>query len=740
MQIQFNQHTGTFKLDTESTSYIMKVVEGGFLTHLYYGSRLADDHLDHVLFNIKRSLTTNPPEAQGRKSFSLDMFPMEYPAYGTGDFRPSALMVELADGSTATDLRYVSHQIYKGKEPLEGLPAVYAAEDEALSLEILCRDPHSGVEVCLRYQVYRDSDAMTRSVTVRNASGEPVVLRRVLSCALDMQREDLDLVHFYGRHLSERNYERLPVRHARQRAESLRGASSAQENPFVILAEPDAGEEQGACWGFNLVYSGNFLAEAGVDQTGTTRFLMGIHPTDFAWKLEPGEIFYGPETVLAFSARGFNDLSRQFHRLYRTHLCRGKWRDLPRPVLVNSWEAAYFNYNRDTLVELAKAAAPLGIEMLVMDDGWFGYRENISSSLGDWTVNEEKLGCTLEELVSQINGLGLKFGIWFEPEMISEDSQLYRSHPDWCLQVPGRARTLGRSQLVLDMSRRDVRDYLFDAMEKVLSSANIEYVKWDMNRNITEAWSAQLPADRQREVWHRYILGVYELLERLQTRFPAILWEGCASGGGRFDPGMLYYFPQIWASDDTDALERCRIQCGTSYAYPPSCISAHVSDVPNHKSLRTVSMETRGIVAMGGILGYELDLRKASPEEQEAIRRQIRFYKENEALIRTGNYSRLEIPFGTSNFSSWCFWDDERETLMVSCVQLHNVPNAPIKFIRLPMADKHAVYRDEDTGELFHGSVLKHVGFLAVLGDVVSECQYAPDGAAKVWKFTKKHS
>lgn len=740
MQIQFNSYTRTFKLDTDHTSYIMKVADGGFLTHLYYGSRLADDHLDFVLFNIKRSLTTNPPEAYGRKSFSLDMLPMEYPAYGTGDFHPSALMVELPDGSTATDLRYVSHQIYPGKESLKGLPAVYAGEEEAMSLEILCRDDFSNVEVWLCYQVYEDSDAMTRSVIVKNASEQPVVLRRVLSCSLDMRREDLDLVHFYGRHLSERNYERLPVRHTRQRAESLRGASSAQENPFVILAAPDAGEEQGECWGFNLVYSGNFLAEAGVDQTGTTRFIMGIHPTDFAWKLEPGETFCGPETVLTFSPQGFNGLSRQFHRLYRTHLCRGKWKDAPRPVLVNSWEAAYFHYDGNTLLELAKAAAPLGIDMLVMDDGWFGSREDITSSLGDWTVNQEKLGGTLSQLVEEINRLGLKFGIWYEPEMISQDSDLFHRHPDWCLQVPGRARTLGRSQLVLDMSRQDVREYLFDTMESVLSSANIEYVKWDMNRNITEAWSAKLPADRQREVWHRYILGVYDLLERLQERFPDILWEGCASGGGRFDPGMLYYFPQIWASDDTDALERCRIQCGTSYAYPPSCISAHVSDVPNHKSLRTVSMETRGIVAMGGILGYELDLRKAGPEEREAIRRQIIFYKENEALIRTGNYSRLDIPFGQSNFSTWCFWDDTRETMLVSCVQLHNVPNAPIKFIRLPMADTSAVYMNEETGELVHGSVLKNAGFLAVLGDVIGECQYAPDGAAKVWKFIKKNT
>ncbi len=738
MNIRFNQQSNTFKLDTKGTSYVIKVTDGGFLTHLYYGSRLENDQLDHVLFNIKRSLTTNPKEAAGRKSFSLDMFPLEYPAYGTGDFRPSALMVELPDGSTATDLRYIGHSIYRGKKMPEGLPAVYAATDEVMSLEILCRDPFSGLEVQLCYHIYEDSDAMTRSVRVKNTTGEPVYLRRVLSCAMDFTREDLDFVHFYGRHLSERNFERLPVHHTRQRAESLRGASSAQENPFVMLAAPETTEHQGECWGFNFVYSGNFLAEVGVDQTGTTRFIMGIHPTDFSWKLEPGEVFCAPEVVLAYSADGFNALSAQFHKLYRTHLCRGKWRDLPRPVLVNSWEAAYFNYDKNTLIELAKAAAPLGIEMLVMDDGWFGRRKDISSSLGDWTVNEDKLDCTLTELVDEINAQGIKFGIWYEPEMISEDSELFREHPDWCLQVPGRARTLARSQLVLDMSRQEVQDYLFNQMERVLSSANIEYVKWDMNRNITEAWSAKLPADRQREIWHRYILGVYALLERLQSRFPDILWEGCASGGGRFDPGMLYYFPQIWASDDTDALERTRIQCGTSYAYPPSSISAHVSAVPNHKSLRNVSMETRGIVAMGGILGYELDLRKISDADRDAIRQQIKFYKENEALIRTGNYTRLETPFGISNFSSWCFWDDRAQTLLVSCVQLHNVPNAPVKFIRLPMADEAAMYVDVQSGEEIHGSVLKHVGFLAVLGEIIKECQYAPDGAVIVKKFVVK--
>lgn len=742
MCISYNMDNQTFKLDTEKSSYVMKVVKGNFITHLYYGARIYSDELNEVLFQINRGMAANPVEAGNSRSFSLDTLPLEYSGYGIGDFRSSALMIELEDGSNATDLRYVSHKIYKGKQKLKGLPAVFGTEEEVESLELICEDPYSKIQVVLYYHVFSAFNVITRNVVVTNFHNAQVKLQRIMSMSMDFIRNDFDMIHFYGRHVSECNYERVKISHGVERVESLRGASSAHHNPFVMLAESGADEFRGECYGYNFVYSGNFLFEAGVDQTETTRVIMGLNPTDFSWTLEVGESFTAPEVVMTYSREGFNQLSAQLHKLYRSNLCRGSWNKKRRPILINNWEATYFDFNGDKLVEIAKNAKDIGIELLVMDDGWFGNREDDNSSLGDWYVNETKLQGTLGNLVERINKIGLKFGIWYEPEMISKDSDLYRTHEDWCLHVPGRNKTPSRNQLVLDMSRQDVQDYLYEQMCKVLSSANIEYVKWDMNRNITERWSANLSADRQKELWHRYILGLYTLLERLQESFPQILWEGCASGSGRFDPGMLYYFSQIWTSDDTDAIERIKIQSGTSYAYPVSSMGAHVSAVPNHQTCRNTSLETRGVVAMSGTFGYELDLTKVTESEKEIMKKQVETYKENYDLINYGVYTRIENPIGNSNFSSWCFSKEDKSEILLNCVQIKSIPNPPIKFIKIPAADESHVYIEVETGKEYHGSVLKNVGYHAILGEFNpkegAEFINTPDGASLMKKFIIK--
>ncbi len=705
MAIGFRQEGRIFTLDTKHTSYRMKVDEYGFLLHLYYGGRVYGN-MDYLLTCYDRGFSGNPWDVGNDRTYSLDVLPQEYPVMGVGDFRNSALIVRNADGSDCCDLRYIGHEIKKGKYGLPGLPAVYADSGEAQTLEITLGDKVSGMRVTLLYGVLEEADIITRSVILENRGNKGVTVEKAASACLDFVTGSFDMLSFYGRHTMERNLQREALRHGTYAIGSRRGTSSHQYNPAVILADRSATEDAGNCYGMLFVYSGNFLCEAERDQYDQTRLLMGLQSDLFHYTLEQGEKLTVPETILCYSDRGLGLLSARFHACIGEHLCRGKFRDAPRPVLLNSWEAAYFTFDGQTILKLAKSTAALGIDMIVMDDGWFGKREDDNSGLGDWQVNEKKLGCTLRELIDKVNGEGVKFGIWIEPEMVSEDSELYRKHPDWALRIPGREPVRGRNQLVLDFSRKDVRDYIFEQICGILDQGKIEYVKWDMNRSIVDVFSGETA---QGKVTYQYVLGVYEFLERLLQRYPDILLEGCSGGGGRFDAGMLYYTPQIWCSDNTDALDRLRIQYGTSFFYPASTVCSHVSAVPNHQTGRSVSLHTRGVVAMAGAFGYELDPEKLTEEEKASVREQIRKYKGWEALIRRGSYYRLSDPFAAA-YTAWMFVSKDRSRALLSVVMLEMHGNMTVSYVKLKGLDDTSVYRDTESGRRYYGADLMEAG------------------------------
>ncbi len=707
MPILFDSQTKTFRLDAGTSSYVFCVDPNGFLLHLYYGAKISDTDLSYLL--PAGSWNSFSPCAADAGSFCFDNFPLEYPAYGAGDYRVAALSIQGENGCASTLIRYKGHAIRQGKYALAGLPAVYAAPEEGVeTLDVTMEDSLTGAEVHLLYGVFPDRNVITRAAVVKNAGSAPFSILKAASAAMDFPTMDYDLIHLYGKWAQERWISREPLTHDIRTVSSLRGSSSHNHNPFAALVSRGADEDHGEAYGFSLLYSGNFAIETECDPYDSARLVMGIHPTDFRWNLAPGESFTTPEAVLVYSDEGIGAMSRTFHKLYRYNLCRGEWKEKKRPILVNNWEATYFDFDEEKLYAIARDAADLGIEMLVMDDGWFGKRNADNSSLGDWYVNEGKLKGGLKALVDRVNGLGLKFGIWFEPEMISPDSDLYRAHPEWCLRAPGREMSLGRSQYVLDMTRADVRQNLFEQMSAILSGANIAYVKWDFNRNLTEAGSALLPAERQQEVFHRYVLGLYELLERLTSAFPHVLFEGCSGGGGRFDPAMLYYSPQIWTSDDTDAVERCRIQYGTSLVYPASSISAHVSASPNHQTGRSTSFETRGNVAMAGAFGYELDLTKLTAEEKELVRKQVAQYHAYYDVIQNGDLYRLISPFENENVCAWEYVSaDKREALLTFVVRRCKVNFA--SFVRMKGLDPNKRYR-EDSGRVYSGDTLMNAG------------------------------
>lgn len=699
-----------FTLQTKSSTYQMKE-EGGFLFHNYYGPVIGDVDMSYLVCPMDRGFSGQPQEIVDRR-FSLDTRLLEYSAYGTGDYRDYCLHAVYEDGSHVTDLRFVSYEVKEGKYALEGLPAMYQGEEKAETLEITLRDEYKNLEVVLYYGVFEDLDVITRACKIVNQSEEQVRLLRAYSMGLDFDNKDMDMLHFYGRHAMERKMERSPLQHGFQGVESRRGYSSHQQNPFVILCKQDANEEYGWCYGASFAYSGNFSIQAEVSQMDLTRLTVGIQDTQFEFHLEPGESFTAPEVILSFSENGLGQLSRNYHKAIRHNLCRGKYKTERRPVLINNWEATYFDFTPEKLVAIAKDAKELGIEMLVMDDGWFGKRDSDYSGLGDWFVNEKKLKGGLKNLVEEVNKAGMKFGIWFEPEMISEDSDLYRAHPDWALTVPGRSFTRARHQLVLDFSREDVRTYIFDRMCEILESANIEYVKWDANRHLTDVWSAKLPADRQGEVFHRYILGLYDFLEKLTQRFPNLLIEGCSGGGGRFDAGMMYYHPQIWCSDDTDAIERLDIQYGTSFGYPISTVGSHVSVCPNHQTGRSVSMKTRGIVAMAGTFGYELDITRLSQEEKDMVKIQVEEFKKYYSLIQQGDYYRLTDDGRKSPYVAWEFAAEDGTEALLNVVTLRVRAYAMPYTVRINGLKPEAVYEVEGTGEKYSGAALINGGYL----------------------------
>ncbi len=680
-------------MDTAHTSYQMKVDDFGFLLHLYYGGRVYGN-MDYLLTCYDRGFSGNPSDVGNDRTYSMDVLPQEYPVMGVGDFRNSALIIRNADGSDCCDLRYIGHEIKKGKYGLPGLPAVYADAGEAETLEICLEDKVSGVRATLLYGILEDADIITRSVILENRGENSVTVEKAASACLDFVTGRFDMLSFYGRHTMERNLQREELRHGTYVIGSRRGTSSHQYNPAVILADRNTTEDAGGCYGMVFAYSGNFLCEAERDQYDQTRVLMGLQSDLFHYPLAKAEKLAVPETILCYSDRGLGMLSDRFHNCIREHLCRGKFRDEPRPVLLNSWEAAYFTFDGQTLLKLAKSTAALGIDT---DD---------NSGLGDWQVNEKKLGCTLRELIEKVNSEGVKFGIWIEPEMVSEDSELYRTHPDWVLQIPGREPVRGRNQLVLDFSRADVRDYIFEQICEILEQGKIEYVKWDMNRSIADVFSGETA---QGKVTYQYVLGVYDFLERLLQKYPDILLEGCSGGGGRFDAGMLYYTPQIWCSDNTDALDRLRIQYGTSFFYPASAVGSHVSAVPNHQTGRSVSLHTRGVVAMAGAFGFELDPEKLTAEEKAAVREQITQYKKWEELIRRGRYYRLSDPFAAA-YTAWMFVSKDRDRALLSVVMLEMHGNMTVSYVKLKGLDAVSVYRDAESGRRYYGADLMEAG------------------------------
>ncbi len=715
MSIQIHAETGVLTLQTAHSTYQMQIAEFGHLLHLYYGPRIDNEELTYRVPRGGFSFCPTPAEVGNKRTFSLDFAPQEYSSAGVGDFRTPCLVLVHADGSRAADLRVESYRVAEGKPGLPGLPAVHCPEQQAQTLEILLREVASGIKVALRYSVLENQDVITRSCRVINQGNSPVRLETCLSACLDFPESDFDWITFYGRHAMERNVERAPLRHGVQTAGSIRGASSHQQNPFVILCDHNADETTGNCYGLCFVYSGNFSACAEVDQFGQTRVTMGIHPDGFTYLLNPGEDFQTPEAALAFSAGGLGGLSHLYHHLIRENVCRGEYQFKRRPVLINNWEGTYFDFDDDKLVEIASEASRFGVEMLVMDDGWFGRRNSDDCSLGDWVVNTQKLRGGLDGLCRRINALGMKLGIWFEPEMVSEDSDLYRAHPDWCLRIPGRPGALSRFQLVLDFSRPEVVEHVYGAMRSILSSANLEYVKWDMNRHLTDVWSAALPPERQGEVSHRYVLGVYRLLERLTGEFPHILFEGCSGGGGRFDAGMLYYTPQIWCSDNTDAVDRIQIQYGTSFCYPISAVGSHVSACPNHQTGRFIPLHTRGIVAMAGTFGLELDPSKLSAAEKEEITRQVADYKRYGDLIQAGEYYRLSSPKQNADYAAWQFVSPSRDRALLCFVCLRPRVNQLPLPLRLRGLDPAARYRVRVPGqaeEVHSGQALHHAGLM----------------------------
>ncbi|MGP0583587.1 alpha-galactosidase [Paenibacillus timonensis] len=722
MPIFFDVAKGLFHLQSRNTSYVIQLVHG-YPAQAYFGAKLRhDSNLEGLLtFQERASFSPNPiPED---KSISLDSLPQEYPQYGTSDFRSPAYQVRLANGTRATELTYRSHRIVPGKPLLEGLPAVYVEQDrEAETLELELEDRIFGLTIVLSYTVFADFDAIARSARFRNESGEPIQLERALSASVDFPDASYDAFYLSGAWARERHVQRRRLAPGVTGISSRRGSSSHQQNPFLALLRPDATEQQGEVYGFSLVYSGNFTAEAEVEQFGTTRVSIGINPFDFTWKLAPGESFQTPEAVLVYSAEGLGGMSRTYHRLYRTRLCRGQFRDRERPILVNNWEATYFDFNADKIEAIAKAGSKLGIELFVLDDGWFGRRDRDNSSLGDWFEDLRKLPDGLADLAHRVKENGLQFGLWFEPEMVSPDSDLYRAHPDWCLHVPGRRRTEARDQLVLDMSRSDVRQYLYERLSDIFSTVPITYVKWDMNRNMTEIGSAASSAEQQGEVAHRYMLGLYELLERLTSEFSHILFESCSGGGGRFDPGMLYYMPQTWTSDDTDAAERLKIQYGTSIVYPVSTMGAHISAVPNHQVERTTPLTFRGDVAMSGNFGYELDLTRFTDEEKETAKRQIAMYKEIRGLVQQGDLYRLQSPF-EGNETAWMFVSPDQENAILFYFRVLAEPNGPLRSVKLQGLDPAKDYEVAGSGEVYGGDRLMSAGLsmASVRGDFSSK-------------------
>ena len=712
MSIFYDENQKSFYLGAGKASYVLHVDEDGRLLNQHWGARVPDGAIQPDLSHYPTLASFDP---------RTNALPWELPTRGSGWYGEPAVAATNAKGDDMVQLTYVSHAIYMGKNRLPGLPATFARrEGDAETLEIELMDRLTGLRVTAVYGVFERTGAITRSLRLKNESGEDMQINGVLSASAPVHGSGYDVIHLKGAWARERHVMRQTQGEGEYRIFSQRGASGHEANPFLALCEKSATEFSGEVWAVSLVYSGSFEALSYVNNTENSRLSIGMNPDVFTWKLEPGETFVSPEAAMVYSPDGLNGMSHAFHRLYSENLMRSKWFERDRPILINNWEATYFNFNEEKILQIARRAKELGVEMLVLDDGWFGKRNTDNCSLGDWVVNPEKLPGGLNGLSDRLHDLGLKFGLWFEPEMISPDSDLYRAHPDWCLHVDGRARVEMRNQLILDLSRKEVQDYIIESVSAVLESARIEYVKWDMNRNMTEPFSGAQTPERQKETQHRYMLGLYRVLEEITARFPEILFESCSGGGGRFDPGMLYYMPQTWTSDDSDAAERMFIQYGTSFVYPPCAMGAHVSAVPNHQTGRTTAMQTRGDVALGGNFGFELDLSQLSDADAETVRRLIEREKQVRTLVRTGEFTRLLSPFDHP-YAAWQFRARDNSEALICAYRLMTRPATPHLLLRASGLDESAVYMDDD-GNTCSGAALTRYGlWLHLPGDFTSK-------------------
>ncbi|MBP3442267.1 MAG: alpha-galactosidase [Clostridia bacterium] len=713
MPISFDKERKIFKIDSLDSTYAIGVFEGNFLVHLYYGKKIPDTNLISTAFRGGfASISPLTASTADNPYFSPDIQPMAYSCNGSGDFRLAALSIKDSEGRATTDIRYVDHRIYSGKPKLKGLPATYCnSDDEADTLEIIALDKFTGAKVTLCYTAFKNHSIITQSVKIENTGSEAFDIEKIASCCVNFPSMSYNMVHLYGTWARERTVTTHHLVHGIQSVASKRGSSSHNHNPFVALVDDKGGEDYGDAFGFNLVYSGNFAIDIETDYMDCTRLVMGINPIDFNWYLEPGEEFQSPEAVMAYSADGLGGMSRTFHDFYNNNLLRGTWKNKKRPLLINSWEGSGFDFDDETLVRYAKQAKELGCELLVMDDGWFGVRNCDDSSLGDWYVNEDKLNGPLSKLIERVNAEGMEFGIWYEPEMISPDSDIYRAHPDWCVHVEGRDISPARQQYVIDMTRQDVRDNIFNQMYDVLSKNNIAYLKWDYNRPISEPASMGLDKKHQKEFFHRFILGTYELMDRITSAFPDILFESCSGGGGRYDPGMLYYMPQTWASDNTDPIERLRIQFGTSMCYPASSMGAHVS------ASNRAGLEAKAAVALWGTFGYELDPKHLSDEDKEIVKKTSALYHKYYDLTHNGDLYRIIAPTEDEFKCAWSFVAKDKSKALLTVIIKNRTPHTFLN-VRLKGLDENKMYVNESNGEIYSGALLMNAGVnLSVGGD-----------------------
>ena len=738
--IVFHEETKTFHLYNEKVSYIMCVLENGHMGQLYFGKKIHDKpDFSYLVEKNERPMTSYVFE--GDRSFSLEHIRQEYPVYGTTDYRHPAIEILQENGSRISEFKYEGYEIRSGKPKLQGLPATYTESDEeAMTLQIYLKDALTGVKLELLYTVFSEYSAIARSVRVTNTGNTSVHLLNAMSLSLDLPDRDYVWMQLSGAWSRERYVKERALEQGITAIDSMRGNSSHEHNPFMVLTRRQTDEGMGEAIGFSLIYSGNFRSQAEVDTHDVTRVTAGINPEGFDWKLEVGEAFQTPEAVIVYSDNGLNEMSQTFHKLYAKRLARGYWRDRTRPILNNNWEATYFDFTEDRLVEIAGKAKECGVELFVLDDGWFGARRNDRAGLGDWVANPDLLPNGISGLAERIEQLGIKFGLWIEPEMVNKDSDLYRKHPDWILQTPGRNTSHGRYQYVLDFSRKEIVDHIYEMIAKLLSEAKISYIKWDMNRSITECYSVAYPADRQGEIFHRYILGVYDLYERLTAEFPEVLFESCASGGGRFDPGMLYYAPQGWASDDSDAVERLKIQYGTSMCYPISSIGSHVSVVPNHQVFRNTPLHTRANVAYFGTFGYELDLNKLSNEEIEEVKMQIQFMKEYRQLLQFGTFYRLKSPF-EGNETIWMVVSEDQSTVLVGYYRVLNGVNLPYSRVKLQGLDPEKLYENVLANTENYGDELMNLGLITTdvtAGEVPGDAEPCTDFESRIYILKEK--